>query len=172
MKITAKEILADKGNIYKNMSEKELNLIIVHRMKQPEDGILFDKFKCDTSIKVAHKLWVKWHYRDGRPKPIRVRHRCERKELDKANKNLEAAMCDVIDLKSKLLKSNDYKIGLMQEKSDLLVKIRNYQSETHIKNLQIIKLQGEVSKAHNTTKIVAFVSLVIIIGLILIPYLN
>jgi len=172
MKITAKEILADKGNIYKNMSKAELNKLVGVGIEYPQFLILKEKLKIKDVEKIPHKLWVKWHYRDGRPKPIRVRHRCERKELDKANKDLEAAMCDVIDLKSKLLKSNDYKIGLMQEKSDLLVKIRNYQSETHIKNLQIIKLQGEVSKAHNTTKIVAVVSLIIIIGLILIPYLN
>jgi len=171
MKITAKEILADKGNIYKNMSEKDLDNLVLN-LTPNEYFDLLNRFNTLLHTTVSKKLWQRWHYRDGRPKPIRVRHRCERKELDKANKNLEAAMCDVIDLKSKLLKSNDYKIGLMQEKSDLLVKIRNYQSETHIKNLQIIKLQGEVSKAHNTTKIVAFVSLVIIIGLILIPYLN
>lgn len=171
MKITAKEILADKGNIYKNMSEKDLDNLVLN-LTPNEYFDLLNRFNTLLHTTVSKKLWQRWHYKDGRPKPIRVRHRCERKELDKANKNLEAAMCDVIELQSALTKYVASSERYESRYSECLEKLRNYQIETSQKNIQIINLQGEVSKAHNTTKIVAFVSLVIIIGLILIPYLN
>lgn len=165
MKITAKEILADKGNIYKNMSEEELYQLTGNVIDYDQFVILHEILNVNIphARKVAKKLWQRWHYKDGRPKPPRVH------EVTRLRNELEEAYKKIMELKYERVDSINRNIDLGDKNADLKEKLRNYQSETSQKNIQIINLQGELSKAHNTTKIVAFVSLVIILGLILIP---
>lgn len=149
--MTAKEILQDKADIYKSMSEAELTVFIHLKMDENVFGHLIKYFNIKVRAynvqQMARKLYLRWHYKDGRPKPKRVH------EVNKLRARIEydnGVIQDITKQKHEL----ESKLKLAHNKLiDYVAKVSIYQSEKHLKNIEIIKLQNQVNRAKLTTKI-------------------
>ncbi len=134
----AKAILKDKSNFYKRLSKEQL----INHLRAFDADIfidLADYFKANNTPIIARKLYLRWHYADGRPKPQRV-HEVTRLREQLRNVNLDLDIA---------LQSRSIVIDKFHKKSDKLIEcewqanlLRSEVLSLEAKNRRILRAAG------------------------------